>query len=202
MSSHMMIATISSRTTDPDQLDWDAAKAALDAVEDVEAFQEDNVEADTIGYDVWGADDRNDAMYDDAGQLVLSAAKELGAALLDRLHEALLGSDVELLLGQDQILFASGGLSSGDLPCDGAMLIHHSYWLPEAVLLAAGLDWPTTAERVDALKEAHGGAARGEHPEHTIAQWRLDVADEATRLGYWEWVLDSVEHPEIDDDEY
>jgi len=28
----------------------------------------------------------------------------------------------------------------------------------------------------------------GEHPVHTLAHWRAEIAENKTRMGYWEWV--------------
>lgn len=40
---------------------------------------------------------------------------------------------------------------------------------------------------VDQLKAEYGGTW-GEHPEAPLCDWRLEVANNDTRLGYWEWV--------------
>jgi hypothetical protein len=40
---------------------------------------------------------------------------------------------------------------------------------------------------ISSLKTANGGHW-GEHPEHLLVEWRADVAEDCTRLGYWEWV--------------
>ncbi len=53
------------------------------------------------------------------------------------------------------------------------------------------------AELTDAEREAfidkHGGYWSGEHPEYTDGDWRYEVGNKDTRLGYWEWVWNSVE---------
>lgn len=51
-----------------------------------------------------------------------------------------------------------------------------------------------TALALDALelREQHRGTW-GEHPEHYIEAWQAEVASDATRLGYWEWVAIQVE---------
>lgn len=36
------------------------------------------------------------------------------------------------------------------------------------------------------LREALGHW--GEHPDHPVADWRYEVANDDTRSGYWEWV--------------
>jgi len=28
----------------------------------------------------------------------------------------------------------------------------------------------------------------GEHPEHLVSDWKREVAEDDTRLGYWAWV--------------
>jgi hypothetical protein len=28
----------------------------------------------------------------------------------------------------------------------------------------------------------------GEHPEHALETWRYEVANNDTRMGYWDWV--------------
>jgi len=33
----------------------------------------------------------------------------------------------------------------------------------------------------------------GEHPEHSLEDWRYEVANDDTRLGYWEWVAHRIE---------
>lgn len=40
---------------------------------------------------------------------------------------------------------------------------------------------------IEALSEAHGGYW-GEHPKHPLEDWQLQVANNETRRGYWEWV--------------
>jgi hypothetical protein len=42
------------------------------------------------------------------------------------------------------------------------------------------------------LAERYGGTW-GEHPDYRAASWRLEVWEEATRLGYWEWVVAQLE---------
>jgi hypothetical protein len=41
------------------------------------------------------------------------------------------------------------------------------------------------------LAEANGGHW-GEHPEHTVSEWRWAVGNGDTRLGYWDWVLSLI----------
>jgi hypothetical protein len=36
----------------------------------------------------------------------------------------------------------------------------------------------------------------GQHPDHTLAEWRHDVACGDTTLGYWAWVVTCVEAAE------
>ncbi len=48
------------------------------------------------------------------------------------------------------------------------------------------------------LKVKHGT----EHPSYTKQDWRDDVANDDTSLGYWEWVLHNVESHYYDDCEH
>lgn len=42
-------------------------------------------------------------------------------------------------------------------------------------------------EDIDVLMTSNGGYW-GEHPDHTVGDWKYEVANEETRLGYWQWV--------------
>jgi len=33
----------------------------------------------------------------------------------------------------------------------------------------------------------------GAHPDHTPDDWYLEVSNESTRMGYWEWVAAKLE---------
>jgi hypothetical protein len=44
----------------------------------------------------------------------------------------------------------------------------------------------TAVELQDKYDSVTGGW--GEHPDHTMKAWREEVANEDTRLGYWNWV--------------
>ena len=37
------------------------------------------------------------------------------------------------------------------------------------------------------LREEFGGHW-GEHPDHKVEDWKQEVANDETRLGYWEWL--------------
>lgn len=56
----------------------------------------------------------------------------------------------------------------------------------------------------DRLRRQYG--SWGSHPEHPIADWQCEVANDETRLGYWEWlenklvVLSLLQHLEADED--
>ena len=39
-----------------------------------------------------------------------------------------------------------------------------------------------------AMQEKYGGHM-GQHPDHTLRDWRDAVKHDDTRVGYWEWVL-------------
>jgi len=43
------------------------------------------------------------------------------------------------------------------------------------------------------LAERYGGYWNGEHPDHTVADWKQDVRDDNTRYGYWAWVNSNIE---------
>lgn len=38
--------------------------------------------------------------------------------------------------------------------------------------------------------EKHGGYWEGEDPESPLADWKYEVANDDTRLGYWEWAYE------------
>ena len=44
---------------------------------------------------------------------------------------------------------------------------------------------------IDTFKDKHGGHW-GEHPEFPVSDWQHDVAENNTRLGYWEWAFELV----------
>ena len=48
------------------------------------------------------------------------------------------------------------------------------------------------------LQEEFGGVW-GEHPDYPVDEWQLEVANDDTRKGYWEWVKAKIE--EADEDE-
>jgi hypothetical protein len=47
-------------------------------------------------------------------------------------------------------------------------------------------------EQAEQIKEASGGVW-GEHQDHTVNDWRYEVTNDDTRLGYWEWVANKIE---------
>ena len=53
-----------------------------------------------------------------------------------------------------------------------------------------------TPEALD-LADEHDGIW-GEHPEHSLSDWRYEVENNDTRLGYWDWVLSAIEQAEVD----
>jgi hypothetical protein len=59
------------------------------------------------------------------------------------------------------------------------MTTSHSVTHPDANLSA------------EALQSRH--AAGGEHPDFSREDWRYEVANDDTRLGYWEWAMHKVE---------
>jgi hypothetical protein len=56
------------------------------------------------------------------------------------------------------------------------------------------------AKQAEALREQHDGFW-GEHAEHSVSDWQAEVADDDTRLGYWEWVVCQIEQAEDDSDD-
>lgn len=51
-------------------------------------------------------------------------------------------------------------------------------------------DFGLTPQQLD---EKHNPMGYGEHPVFTRSQWREEVCDDNTLLGYWEWVMHQVE---------
>lgn len=45
------------------------------------------------------------------------------------------------------------------------------------------------------------GGYWGEHPDYPQKEWADEVADDATRLGYWDWVEQQIDIAEEDDDD-
>src|SRR3546814_19025218 len=47
------------------------------------------------------------------------------------------------------------------------------------------------------LRENHGGVW-GEYPEYPANDWRLEVENHDTRIGYWEWVAAKIEPADLE----
>jgi len=47
----------------------------------------------------------------------------------------------------------------------------------------------------DELRNVYGHW--GEHPNHLLKEWKLEVSEGDTRLGYWEWVAGILTDEEI-----
>lgn len=47
-------------------------------------------------------------------------------------------------------------------------------------------------ERQERVVEMCGGRW-GSHPKFPVEDWQAQVANNDTRLGYWDWVFDSME---------
>jgi hypothetical protein len=45
------------------------------------------------------------------------------------------------------------------------------------------------------LADQHGGIW-GEHPDYPVSDWRAEVSNNDTRLGYWDWVMSQMEQDE------
>lgn len=52
--------------------------------------------------------------------------------------------------------------------------------------------WSAVEAWMDRFVRKFGGWW-GEHPEYSVTDWRHEVRNETTRLGYWDWVLSSLE---------
>jgi hypothetical protein len=48
-------------------------------------------------------------------------------------------------------------------------------------------------EELVAFIEEHGGYWDGEVPDATVAAWKYEVANNDTRLSYWEWAYNEIE---------
>lgn len=46
---------------------------------------------------------------------------------------------------------------------------------------------------IERLANEHGGFW-GEHPEQPVDDWKYEVENGDTQLGYWEWVQQRLEH--------
>lgn len=53
------------------------------------------------------------------------------------------------------------------------------------------------SEQAEVLREAHGGHWQ-DHPDYAFSDWQYEVANNDTRLGYWEWVAASMDNGEIE----
>ncbi len=51
-------------------------------------------------------------------------------------------------------------------------------------------DYGLTAEQLD---DRYNPDGRGEHPDYPREEWRWEVGEENTLLGYWEWVVHMLE---------
>ena len=54
------------------------------------------------------------------------------------------------------------------------------------------------SEEAHKLREESGGFWRS-HPDYPVTDWQYEVANNDTRLGYWEWVV-STKEMEVDDE--
>ncbi len=58
---------------------------------------------------------------------------------------------------------------------------------------------PDAGLNADALEAVYGKNQSG-HPDFPSEDWRYEVANNDTRLGYWEWVVHKVEDAAADHD--
>lgn len=61
-----------------------------------------------------------------------------------------------------------------------------------------GMDKDDPANPYDISREAKKlqfwYAAQGAHPHYPLADWKYEVANNDTKLGYWEWVANQIEN--------
>lgn len=136
MSADMLVAYLTTTTTDPEGLDWTAASAALARIDDVADFGFDDPENEAERW-LDPADDRDVLLPN--GEWDLQVLKDMSAGILDRLREELSGRAVDSVTMGGVTAFISGGLSWGDAPNEACEVIWAAHSLPEAVLHAAGL---------------------------------------------------------------
>lgn len=46
---------------------------------------------------------------------------------------------------------------------------------------------------VCSIAAKHGGYWDGEYPDYPIEDWKIEIINENTRLGYWQWVVSMIE---------
>ena len=51
----------------------------------------------------------------------------------------------------------------------------------------------TTNDRLDTLALEDQFGYWGEHPEHLVCYWQVEVSEYETRLGYWSWVEEKLQ---------
>ena len=74
----------------------------------------------------------------------------------------------------------------------------------EEVTLNSSRISPLSAVRtsqVSAIVSQCGGDLWGEHPDHPTADWKYEVENGDTFLGYWEWVYCKLDEAETDSEE-
>lgn len=49
------------------------------------------------------------------------------------------------------------------------------------------------ASQFDSREELNDFDFWGEHPEFSLEDWKHEVANDDTRLGYWDWVISEQE---------
>ena len=68
---------------------------------------------------------------------------------------------------------------------------------PESTIGPLVAGGSSLSEMAEALKEANGshwGGLTG----HDVEDWRYEIANEDTRLGYWEWAANRIDSGEVD----
>lgn len=59
---------------------------------------------------------------------------------------------------------------------------------------------PVRTFQVAELVDRHGGDLWGEHPKYPKSDWKYEVENDDTFLGYWEWVYCKLDEAEVEGD--
>jgi len=189
MGADMLTAHITTRTTNPEELDWDAAAAALAQVSEADQFHFGDPEDEA---ERWlDLDDDRDVRLSD-GSLDLAVLKDMGAAVLHSLREELPGRDVDILTIGGVDAFVSGGLSHGDSPTDACDAIWAANALPASVLHAAGLGVDIRDDQVDGLAKSSRTPAQIVNDLFAVVSMGVGPGTEEILEGLCGQVIDTV----------
>ncbi|MFD2024162.1 hypothetical protein [Promicromonospora aerolata] len=136
MSSAMLIGTLAVPADRTEPPDFDRGRQLLEQTDDVSQFSFDEP-MDEI-HDLMPDLDPAVEVVDEHGQPILRYAKQAGAAIIDRLEEALASSQTSFLVVAGYEIYFSAGRSWGGAPTDAADAMWNADKLPEPVLLAMG----------------------------------------------------------------